>query len=240
MEEIMPVDSAFTGGTIELSHEAGNSIYGGSDDAGMLADALVIVSVMAIILSIRRLVDIIPSLLWCMMRWKEALNLEYSIRLSRSRDIIFFFLIIPFCLAVSRYGIYSPEFMDGMSQSSRILATIGIIAGYIMLRIFLEYFLRRKSTDQAIYEAACKAFLTFFCTCTLTLLATAGILSSAHLADNTIRQVLIYVICAFYLLLIFRKIQIFSQSCNVLTTILYLCTLEILPTGLLVVSAIVL
>ncbi|MCM1176662.1 MAG: DUF4271 domain-containing protein [Bacteroidales bacterium] len=240
MEEIMPVDSAFTGGTLELGHEAGTAVYSGSEYGDMLTDALIIMSVLAAVLSVRRIVDIIPSLISCMMRWKEAFNLEYSVKLSRNRDIVSAILLIPFCLLVSRYRIYSPRFLDGMEPSSRALSTIGIVICYIMVRNLLSYSLKGKAVAKAAWCAADKSFRTFFCSCTLILLSTAGVLSFAGIPDNTVKTVLIYVSGALYLLFIFRKCQIFNHSCNLFTTILYLCTLEILPTGLLVASALVL
>ncbi|MDE7128667.1 MAG: DUF4271 domain-containing protein [Bacteroidales bacterium] len=239
MEDIMPVDSAFTGGTLEISREPLGPASTNDGSWNMLTDALIIASVFAAILFIRRLIDIIPSLIGCAMRWKEAFNLEYSTRLCRSRDIIFGILIIPFCLMLSRYSIYSPGFLEGLETSSRVLAIIGIVAGYILLRALLSYSFRGKKTDRTTYAAADKAFRTFFCTCTLVLLPTAGILSLTGLPDCTVKTVLIYVLCALYLLFVLRKFQIFNNSCNVFTTILYLCTLEFLPTGLLVAPALV-
>ena len=237
-----PVDSAFRGGLLHLPEElpAGMPVESTVFAADGVTEILTAVCVLAFILSIRRLVNVLQSMLSCLFRWKEAFNLEYNIKLCRDRNIIFYILLLPFCLLVTRYGIYSPEFMTetGTGNAVRLVFFAGIFVIYLLIKRVLGLIFRSDDIDSTAYTAAKRLFLTFFSTAVLCCLALAGILSYTSISDNTVRLVLTYTLSFFYLLLVFRKSQIFSHYCSVLSTILYLCTLEILPTGLLVASAI--
>jgi hypothetical protein len=71
-------------------------------------------------------------------------------------------------------------------------------------------------------------------------LATVGILYLAGVDDLIINRFLLIESGVIYLIYLLRRGQILSLSCNPLTTFLYLCGLELLPTALLVVSAVIL
>ena len=138
----------------------------------------------------------------------------------------------------AKFGIYSPEFMSGTGQLPTLGIFTGIFITYLLVRRLLGTIFRPGEMDGKAWSAARMLFPTFFCSATLPCLAVAGILSYTGLDDSTIRMILIYVLTFFYLVFLFRKTQIFSHYCSVFSTILYLCTLEILPTGLLVAPAI--
>jgi len=238
--EPMPADSAFRGGTFGPGSDVRTKETVPGHENGILTESLVIFSTVIAVIFIRKTVNIIPSMLSCMTRWKEAFNLEYSTKLSRDRDIVFTVLIMPFCLITNRYRIYSPSFTENLSHDTCLLVTVGATMAYIVLRAALFYLLKGKKVNPTAYTAAGKTFPTFFCAATLTCLLTGGLLSFSGLEDSIVKTVLLHILGAFYLLLVVRKIQIFSHSCKVLTTILYLCILELLPTGLLVASALIL
>lgn len=236
-ETVLPVDSAFTGGSLELRHSA--SEYGTSveEPAGVI-DTLTVISIFAIIISLKKLVNVIPSMLTCLFRWKEAFNLEYSVKLSRDRDLFFLIFIIPFCILATKFSLYNPDFISGLGTTLRLLSTTGIFIAYLLLRRLLNVIFRSRDIDSNAYTAAVKLFPTYFCIISMACLISAGILSYTTLPEQTIRQVLYVEICVIYLIFIFRKSQIFGHYCSVFSTILYLCSLEILPTGLLVATAI--
>ena len=54
------------------------------------------------ILLLGRIVNILPSLLGCLLRWKECLNLEDSVRLSSDRNVFAVFMAVPLCLVAAR------------------------------------------------------------------------------------------------------------------------------------------
>ena len=54
----------------------------------MLFDILALISLLVILLLIRRIVDIFPSLMACMIRWKENVNLQASMKMRTDRDLL--------------------------------------------------------------------------------------------------------------------------------------------------------
>ena len=205
----------------------------------MAFDILALISLLIVITLLRRMVSIFPSLMACMVRSKESSNLETSIKLSNDRDRLAFAMIIPFILVATRFRLYSPTFMDGMDEGIRICVTAGVFITYILLRAALNHLMRPHRMKSGVYSTAGKAAYTFFIRLTLALLATGGIMSFVDAGFPSIHNAMIWLSGGIYLLFMIRKCQIFLTSCSIFTAFLYLCALEIFPTGILVVSAII-
>ena len=206
----------------------------------MLFNTLALISLLLIISLLRRLVNIYPSLLACLIRWKESVNLEMSVKLSRDRNILAAALIIPFCLTAFRFDMYSPSFLEGLNETVRLLITIGIFLVYILLRWGLTSICRSSKSRKPAYATSVAAARTFFIILSLLLLASGGIMSFVDVDYKVIKDAMIWVSGAIYLLFLLRKTQIFASSYNFFTVFLYLCALEIIPTGVLVTSAMIL
>ena len=205
----------------------------------MAFDILALISLMIVITLLRRMVNIFPSLIACLIRSKECFNLEMSVKLRSDRNRLAFAMIIPFVLVATRFRLYSPIFMEGMGEGIRICVTSGVFITYILLRTALIYLVRPHRMKPGTYSTAGKAAYTFFIILTLILLATGGIMSFMDIDFLTIHNAMIWLSGGIYLLFLLRKCQIFMSSCSIFTAFLYLCALEIFPTGILVVSAII-
>ena len=205
----------------------------------MLFKLLVLFSFLIVLLLLRRLVNIMPSLMACMIRGKESLNLEASVKLSLDRDALALAMIIPFCLVAFRYRLYPPGFIEGMSDSSVLGIYFGMFASYLLLRFMMTWLFRPQKLPKKTYVAADKASRSFFIVYTLILLAMGGVFGLADVQDAVSRDAMLWVSAFMYLLFLLRKTQIFSTSCSVFAGFLYLCALEMIPTGILVVSAII-
>ena len=205
----------------------------------MLADVLALISFFIILFLLESLVEIFPSLVACMVRWKESVNLDASVQLGRSRDIIALAMILPFCLVVSKYNLYSMSWMDGIHINGRTGIVIGIFVLYILLRKFMEHVNRPKKMNGETYRTSCKSSHTFFSILTLILLCMAGVMSFIDTNAEVIKSAMLWVSATIYLLYIVRKYQIFISSCSFFSGFLYLCALEFIPTGAMVASAII-
>ena len=86
----------------------------------MIFDALALVSLLTVITMIRRLVGIFPSIMSCMVRWKENLALQHSLRTRTDRDIFATAMLVPFVLTAYRFRMYCPDFMQGMNEDARL------------------------------------------------------------------------------------------------------------------------
>ena len=99
----------------------------------MLFDILALISVLIVIILLNRLTNIFPSLMACIIRWKESVNLEASVKHSLDRDMIAAAMLLPFCLCVEKYGLYTPEFLEGLGAGLHLAAFIGIFIIYCIL-----------------------------------------------------------------------------------------------------------
>lgn len=205
----------------------------------MLFNTLALISLLIIITLLRRLVSICPSLLACMIRWKENVNLQMSVKLSTDRNLLALSMIIPFCLTVYRFGLYRPEFMAEMNEAAGVGVTIGIFTAYMLTRRLCYIMARPRKASQTMYRTSASASYTFFIILALLLLATGGVLSFFDVNPDMIKTAMIWVSACIYAVFMFRCAQIFASSYNFFIVFLYLCALEIIPTGILVVSAII-
>ena len=204
----------------------------------MLFNLLALFGFLIVLLLLRRLVNILPSLMACLIRGKESINLEASVKLSRDRDLLALAMIIPFCLTVSSHRLYSPGILEGVSTNAYIGICFAVFFCYVLLRTMLTWLFRPKRARKT-YVTAEKASYSFFITYTLFLLAAAAFLGVFDVAEATVRNVMLWISALIYALFMIRKIQIFSSSCSVFVAFLYLCALEMIPTGILVISAII-
>jgi hypothetical protein len=123
--------------------------------------------------------------------------------------------------------------------NGRLGITIGIIIAYILLRKGLEHVFRSRKISPKTYKTACKSSHTFFIILTLVLLTIVGVMSFLDADPMTIKSAMLWVSAITYMLFLLRKVQIFNSSCSFFSGFLYLCALEILPTGALVASALI-
>ena len=205
----------------------------------MLFNILTLISLLFVLLTLRRLVGVFPSLMACLIRWKESVNLEASVQLSRDRNILSRAMFIPLCLVVWRFGLYRPAFMQGFTEEEGLGITIAVILTYVLLRKALEFLFHPRKNTCKTYWTACKASRTFFSILTLTLLAMGGIMAFIGTEPATIESAMLWVSAAIYLVFLLRKFQILMSSASFFAAFLYLCALEIIPTGAIFASAIV-
>lgn len=205
----------------------------------MLFDTLALISLIVFITLLKRFVNIFPSLMACFIRSKESINLEASVKLSHDRDIQAFALLIPFILIVTQFRLYDPSFMHGLTENARIGINSAVFLVYILLRGATSHLFRPGRINPKTYGAARKSAYSFFIILTIVLIATGGTLSFLDLDPADIKTAMIWISIGIYLIFIIRKFQIFTSSCSIFTAFLYLCALELIPTGILTASAVI-
>ena len=192
------------------------------------------------LLNLRSLIKVAPSLIDCIMRWKGNLDLEDSIQLSRSRNWIAAILFIPFCMLVYADGLFSPDIISGQPPLVRLAAVAGVMTLYLLLRTFLNWQLEMHNYRSKAFTAANRSFFNY-AIILFFILFLAGPLVRMFTEDEAlVKTILLWIIALTYLFFIFRRGQIFSSVCNPFTTFLYLCSLELLPSAALVLSAVLL
>ena len=205
----------------------------------MLFNILALISLLVILTMLRTLVNVFPSLIACLIRSKESINLEASAQLSRDRNLLATAMVLPFCLIVWKEGIYMPTFMAACGINIRFCIILGVFLTYVLTRKALEHSLQPKAMSSKTYQTACKTGRTFFALLTLILLATVGIMSFLDTPADSLRNAMLWISASIYLIYLLRKIQILISSASFFAAFLYLCALEIIPTGALIASAII-
>ena len=90
------------------------------------------------------------------------------------------------------------------------------------------------------FRTANTSFFNYWILAGLLLVLTAGIISFTGIPDDTGRSILLYELAVMYFVAIIRKSQILLSYCGPLTTFLYLCALDFIPTGALIAGCILL
>ena len=202
-------------------------------------DILALISTLVVLTSLRKLIVVFPSLIGCMLRAKESINLEASVKHSIDRDICALTLTLPFCLAAYRFGIYDIAPLQGLGDNLLLAAYIGIFLLYVLVRMAAAKAAYPKKLNQKIRKAAGRISFTYFIILTLCILGTGSAMTFFGASPEAVRSAIIWISAAIYALMLVRKFEIFCSSCSVFAGFLDLCALEIFPTGILVVPALI-
>lgn len=233
------LDEPFQSGQLLLPDTPPEAVETVAEGIPYLATIGIVVSVLLFLLVLRSFLNVLPYLSDSILRARGSAALENSVRVSRDRNLVALVFVIPAILLIFRYRLYDPAFLQGFSPDIRLLVIAGVFVGYLLLRYLLFLWMRpRRRYDD--YVMAHRVGYTFFILLMLLALVTVGILYLLQVPDLIVKTFLLAEAGVVYLLYLFRRGQILSLSCNSLTTFLYLCGLELLPTAALVVSAVVL
>lgn len=249
---IAPIEEGFPGSISHLStpsteevveycevREDEQSLPETLKDSPILSFAIVIISILSLFF-LRNFIKLLPSLLASLVRTKEATYIEDNMKLSRYRNNIAIFLIIPFCISITSLNIINSDFIVNHSIEVRFCLITIVFLTYFMIRDIIFSTLIPTSIESSTRNNARRVSYTFFII--IALIAIIASLIGALLPEhiNVISHIALYTILAIYIIHLARKMQIFAMSCNVLTAILYLCILEIIPTCIFIAALVVL
>ena len=235
---IQTVEEAFHSSELRLALAPMESTIDISHECGFFYMFLAI-AVILFITQIRAVIEIIPSLMATAIRWKESLNLEASSRLSRDRDLVAIYSIIPFCLITYSYNLYHPSWMESLGNNSRLLIIFGLLGTFFCIRTLLEHLFKPRRASLKSYKGVVRVSYSFFIILTIFLLVLGAWGAVFDIDRESIKNAMLWVSAFTYLLYLIRKVQILNSCCSFFTGFLYLCALEILPTGVLVTSAVI-
>lgn len=236
-----PVEEGLIGGEMHLSSIAASVAIPEPEpswrDSDTLSAIIVITTVILIAIS-KNIANIIPSLIGSLVRWKEIQNIEDSAKLKRDRNLVTIFCIVPFWLIASIYSLWEIDITSNNTTESNLLTTGLVLGVYCLIRTIMESTVIQGKVKN-IQNLLSGSSYTYFIIMTILLFAAVAIGNLIDLNSEEIKNLSYYVIGAIYSIFLLRKTQILKKSCNLLSAILYLCALEILPTSLLVATAII-
>lgn len=193
----------------------------------------VILLMVALLLSIRKIVSLTPYLIGCLVRMKELLNLENILKISRRRDSIAFLSVLSFSLLGARYR-FVPGFCPEGTKPVEVLGMLlGTAAVCVLLRKWACAAFSGWTGKGAAHVVLKKSAYTYFIIYTAFLCIVTGCLYiwGIRTAD-TYRSAALATGAAVWIIYVVREIQIFMHwNCSPYPSFLYLCTLDFVPMG---------
>lgn len=239
---ILPAAQAFTSGTLEMPVSV-SAAY--SDSALVWSDftvntVLVVIATLLMFLSMRIFLNIAHLLFDSLSRWKACVNIDASVQLKGDRNTLAAIVTLPIALVADRYAFFNAQILDTIPRAWSSLVTLGIILVWLLVKHIIFYFLSLRAPRPETFRTANTSFFNYWILTGLLLVLTAGVIAFAGVQDGTGRLILLYEVAVMYLVAILRKSQILLSFCGPLTTFLYLCALEFIPTGALIAGCILL
>lgn len=235
----MPPSDIFIQGKLEMSavpvQEAAQAMLW---DDFLLNRVLVVAAVLIGIAGLRDLLRLLPELLYCFSRPRASVSLEYNTSVVRMRNTAALISILPFCLLADRFGLFRPELWSAVPEEWSAPATVGVFLAYLLLRTVCSALIRPPRLNGTAADAVRRSPWNYFILLTLLMLLTVGLLYIFRPSDTVVRITLYAETALFFLLSLLRSGQILASGFSGLTTILYLCGLELLPAAALAAYAV--
>ena len=235
----MPPSDIFIQGKLEMSavpvQEAAQAMLW---DDFLLNRVLVVAAVLIGIAGLRDLLRLLPELLYCFSRPRASVSLEYNTSVVRMRNTAALISILPFCLLADRFGLFRPELWSAVPEEWSAPATVGVFLAYLLLRTVCSALIRPPRLSGTAADAVRRSPWNYFILLTLLMLITVGLLYIFRPSDTVVRITLYAETALFFLLSLLRSGQILASGFSGLTTILYLCGLELLPAAALAAYAV--
>ena len=139
-----------------------------------------------------------------------------------------------------RFGFFNADVLGVIPEAWSSPVTLGIIIIWLLVKYLAFYFCSLRAPRPDTFHTAHTSFFNYWILAGLLLVLTAGVIAFTGIPDDTGRRILLYELAVMYLVAILRKSQILLSYCGPLTTFLYLCALEFIPTGALIAGCILL
>jgi len=218
--------------TSPLTQEAAGLLWG---EVTVNRIAVIVVLVL-LVLELMDLIMLFPHLMRCVPFWKGNLELEHSVSLSRTRNTIALVAGIAICLMADRYSLMNPSWRAFAPTELQLLITSGLIAATLLIRYLLYLLTPFRSRTSEYSSTLRNSIYNYFILYAVLALLSVVLLEAAGAKTPSIRVVLTVEAALVYLLDFWRTAQIFRSRYGLLPTILYLCGLEVLPVGILLLT----
>lgn len=200
---------------------------------------LIVAACLIFMATITPTINVMSSLLRCVVRAKESEFLFNAVSLSRCRNYACLGVALPVIIICARFSLVPlPSFLHADTVALKLLYTSAVIAAYIIARIACRTLLRSRRTDRKKWQCACSIPYTFFALGGTAVIITSIICLLSGICDDITASILLWETAAIYTLCLIRKMEIFTHFRGFFAAFLYLCTLEILPAGIFVAAAI--
>ncbi len=195
--------------------------------------------VLVLVLLLLELLDIIrlfPALLRCIPLWKGNLELEHSVNQARTRNTVALVTALAFCILADRFALLDPSWRAAVPPGWQLAVTVGLFAAAALLRGLLYLASPFRSRTSEFSCTVRHTLYNYFIVYAVLAIFSGLLLAAFKVPDGAVRAVLLAEAAVFYLLSLTRAGQILRSRYGLFATILYLCALEILPVGILLLT----
>ena len=189
--------------------------------------------------AVDKFVKLLPELMGSLFSNSVAIRIEDKCRMSRARNQLFSLSMLPLCILFWVSGIYAPRWISTLHAPFDLLSVSGVFLAYCLLRTLMTHALPVPKIRSLAYASFCGLPKTFAVLLLALLFPTVLVLDLAGCPEDVAKYVIFGLVMSLYAVFLIRRFKIFASEGCFLQAISYLCALEIVPTTLLTVSAVV-
>ena len=216
--------------TSPLAQEA-SSLLWGEVTVNRIA---VVVAIVLLVIELRDILLLAPSLLRGLVIWKANVELEHSVNLSRTRNTVALVCGVLFCVIADRYSMFDTSWRAAAPEELQMALTAAMVVGFVFLRDILYLISPLRSRTAEFACTVRHAIYNYFIVYAVLAIVSTVLMEAFGVSAAAGRVVLTVEAHVVYLIDITRTAQILSSRYGVFLTILYLCALELLPMGFLI------
>lgn len=235
----MPVEDLFREGRLEMSATPLPGLDSPAEWSELLPNRIaVVLSVILLLVHLRDVIRLAPSLLYALDRKRGGESLEYNVSTARMRNTVALIFVLPFCLLADRYAIRHPAFWSLVMPAWSFAAVLGVMLIYFLLRLLCYRLMRPARLSPEEFSTIRCGFYNYFIALVAVAVPLIGILSRFGVCDGALKSVFLILTGLAFAFALSRAWQILRSGRSALTTFLYLCGLEILPAAAVAASAV--
>ncbi|MCQ2174454.1 MAG: hypothetical protein MJY61_04900 [Bacteroidales bacterium] len=234
--KIRPIEEAFRSGRLEMSSVVDDSVQpvAGNNPETVIISILLVFTGILLLVNLGRFLKLLPAMGRSLVNRNAGFNLEHDERSVRSRKLLALLIMLPLSLNADKTGLVCPEFLAGMSHIWRAILLALTLVFYFYVRNLLVRFPRPRRCGLDVWKSVTKGWVNVFLIFSIFGLAVSFLMGICGASDGSIRTMFTVLFALLFLLHMVKSQQILREYCSLLGSILYLCGLEIIPTGALV------
>lgn len=195
----------------------------------------VVIAIVMVLIFLPDILRLFPALFRNLGRVKAAKGIEHQLGTARIRNQCAVVLSLPFCAVVDSYGVCRLFFEPGTGWS--LISVLVLFYAFVIVRALLHSIILHKGNSESDERLSMRRDIySVFIILSAVIAVSLTVLVTFRASDEVIRSFIRWETIAFYALAVIRKLQISSSGHSVFTTFLYLCTLELLPLGLIILG----
>lgn len=198
------------------------------------------ISCLIVIALAERIIRTMPWLASCWLRAKDCINLEDSFPTARARNWICVGLSFPLVVISSWCSLYPPIALLTDNPWASMGYYILLYCAYFLLRWVCTLIFHGRNQDKRNFKYCVNISLSFYATFLVLAITSAAVAALCGASPELTRSIILWEAGLCYFMNLLRTLQIFAYYKGYLRAFSYLCTLEILPTAILIVPAVIL